>query len=68
MRCLLVKSLLLPLLLASPAFAADPLPTWNEGKAKEAIVAFVEKVTKEGSRDFVLPAERIATFDNDGTL
>ena len=68
MRCLLVKSLLLPLLLTNPAFAADPLATWNEGKAKEAIVAFVEKVTKEGSRDFVLPAERIATFDNDGTL
>ena len=50
------------------AHAADPLPSWNEGKAKEAIVAFVEKVTKEESPDFVPPAERIATFDNDGTL
>jgi phosphoserine phosphatase len=48
--------------------AADPLPSWNEGAAKKAIVAFVEKVTKEGSPDFVKPAERIAAFDNDGTL
>jgi len=49
-------------------FAADPLPSWNEGKAKQAIIAFVEKVTKEGSPDFVPVPERIATFDNDGTL
>lgn len=47
---------------------ADPLPSWNDGEAKRAIVAFVERVTKEGSRDFVPPADRIATFDNDGTL
>ena len=50
------------------ARAADPLPSWNDGTAKQAIVDFVEKVTKEGSPDFVPPAERIATFDNDGTL
>jgi phosphoglycolate phosphatase-like HAD superfamily hydrolase len=50
------------------ARAADPLPSWNDGKAKQSIVAFVEKVTKEGSPDFVPVAERIATFDNDGTL
>jgi len=50
------------------AYAQDPLPSWNDGAAKQAIVAFVEKVTKEGSPDFVPPAERIATFDNDGTL
>ncbi len=50
------------------AQAADPLPSWNEGKARQSIVAFVEKVTKPGSPDFVPPAERIATFDNDGTL
>ena len=50
------------------ARAADPLPSWNDGKAKQSIVAFVEKVTKEGSADFVPVAERIATFDNDGTL
>ena len=50
------------------ALGADPLPSWNDGPAKKAIVAFVEKVTKEGSPDFVPVAERIATFDNDGTL
>ena len=48
--------------------AADPLPSWNDGKAKQSIIAFVEKVTKPGSPDFVPVAERIATFDNDGTL
>jgi phosphoserine phosphatase len=48
--------------------ATDPLPSWNEGKAKQSIVAFVEKVTKPGSPDFVPVPERIATFDNDGTL
>jgi phosphoserine phosphatase len=48
--------------------AADALPSWNEGKAKQSIVDFVAKVTKQGSPDFVPPAERIATFDNDGTL
>ena len=48
--------------------AADPLPSCNDGKAKQSIVAFVEKVTKDGSPDFVPVAERIATFDNDGTL
>ncbi len=46
----------------------DPLPSWNDGPAKQSIVAFVAKVTKKGSPDFVPPAERIATFDNDGTL
>ena len=48
--------------------AADPLPSWNDTAPKKAIVAFVERVTKEGSPDFVPVAERIATFDNDGTL
>jgi phosphoserine phosphatase len=50
------------------ALAADALPSWNDGPAKQAIVAFVEKVTKAGSPEFVAPAERIAVFDNDGTL
>ncbi len=54
--------------LALPALAADPLPSWNDGAAKKAIVDFVAKVTKPGSPDFVPAAERIATFDNDGTL
>ena len=43
----------------------DPLPSWNDTAPKKAIVAFVEKVTKEGGPDFVPPAERIAAFDND---
>ncbi len=50
------------------ARAADPLPSWNETVPKKAIVAFVEKVTKADSPDFVPVPERIATFDNDGTL
>jgi len=55
-------------LLSTVAHAQDPLPSWNDGKAKQTIVAFVAKVTKEGAPDFVPPAERIAVFDNDGTL
>jgi len=50
------------------ALAQEPLPSWNDTAPKKAIVAFVERVTKEGSPDFVPVAERIATFDNDGTL
>jgi phosphoglycolate phosphatase-like HAD superfamily hydrolase len=50
------------------ARAADSLPSWNDGAAKKSVVEFVQKVTKEGGADFVLPAERIAVFDNDGTL
>lgn len=46
----------------------DPLPSWNDGKTKQSIVDFVTKVTKEGGSDFVPIPERIATFDNDGTL
>jgi phosphoserine phosphatase len=46
----------------------DPLPSWNEGKTKEAIIAFVNTVTDKNNADFVKPADRIATFDNDGTL
>ena len=48
--------------------AADPLPSWNAGPSKSAIIEFVEAVTKIGGDDFVEPAQRIATFDNDGTL
>jgi phosphoglycolate phosphatase-like HAD superfamily hydrolase len=46
----------------------DPLPGWNDTATKKAIVTFVERVTRQGSPDLVPPAERIATFDNDGTL
>ncbi|MCP8937310.1 haloacid dehalogenase-like hydrolase [Alsobacter sp. SYSU M60028] len=54
----------------APASAqtADPLASWNDGPAKKAIVDFVAAVTTPGGPDFVPPAERIATFDNDGTL
>jgi phosphoserine phosphatase len=68
MKGSLTKALFALLLLANAAFAADPLPSWNDGPTKQSIISFVEKVTKEGSPTFVLPAERIATFDNDGTL
>jgi phosphoserine phosphatase len=50
------------------ARAADALPSWNDGKARQAIVDFVKRVTTKGGKDFVPPAERIAVFDNDGTL
>ena len=48
--------------------AADPLPSWKDGPAKQSIISFVEKVTRPGSPDFVPIPERIATFDNDGAL
>ena len=46
----------------------DPLPSWNDGAAKQAIVKFVQATTTQGNPQFVPPAERIATFDQDGTL
>ena len=55
-------------LAASPAKAQDPLPSWNDGPNKQAIADFVGRVTRDGSPDFVAPADRIAVFDNDGTL
>jgi len=59
----------LALLLPSMAIAqSDPLPSWNDTAPKAAIVEFVEKVSKQGSPDFVPEPERIAVFDNDGTL
>src|SRR5438093_12024160 len=68
MKNSLNKALLGLLLFVNAAFAADPLPSWNDGPAKQSIITFVEKVTKEGSPSFVPIPERIATFDNDGTL
>ncbi len=53
---------------APPAAQTDPLPSWNDGLAKQAILAFVKETTTQGSPQFVPPAERIATFDQDGTL
>jgi phosphoglycolate phosphatase-like HAD superfamily hydrolase len=62
----------LPLLPSISAMAqtgtSDRLPSWNDTATKKAIVTFVERVTKQGSPDFVPEPERIATFDNDGTL
>jgi phosphoserine phosphatase len=66
-------------LLASTAIAAwpfaysalaqsDPLPSWNDGTARKSIMTFVDAITREGSADFVPVPQRIATFDNDGTL
>src|SRR5205823_14260444 len=50
------------------AAADDPLPSWTDGAAKRAIVDFVQRVVTPGGKDFVPEPERIATFDNDGTL
>lgn len=61
---LLVLALFLPAL----ARAAEALPSWNDGPSREAIIDFVEAVSAEGSKDYVAPAQRIAVFDNDGTL
>ena len=55
------------LAISSLAIAADPLPSWNEGKAKQSIFDIVQQVTAPGSRDFVPEPERVAVFDNDGT-
>jgi phosphoserine phosphatase len=57
-------ALALPLL----AQATEPLPSWNDGPAKNSIIEFVRAVTDQSGKDFVKPAERIAVFDNDGTL
>jgi hypothetical protein len=72
-RAILSTLTVLPALPFLPAaaladVAGDPLPSRNDTASKKAIVTFVERVTKQGSPDFVPEAERIATFDNDGTL
>ena len=54
--------------IAVPAIAADPLPSWREGLNKRQIIAFVEKVTTQGSPEFVALEDRVATFDMDGTV
>lgn len=64
----IVLVLALGLATHSARAAEDPLPSWNDGATKQAIVKFVEAVTTEGGPDYVAPADRIATFDNDGTL
>jgi phosphoglycolate phosphatase-like HAD superfamily hydrolase len=66
--CLLPCLIVLGLSAGATAAAGDPLPSWSEGPARQALVTFVERVTKEGGPDFVPPAERVAVFDNDGAL
>ena len=68
MKRSITRVLVVLLLLANVALAADPLPSWNDGAAKKSILEFVAKVTTPGSPDFVPVPERIAVFDNDGTL
>lgn len=68
-RCILLLALAAGMLGCSPGFVRrDPLPSWNDGPARSAILALVEAATDESSPAYVAPGERIATFDNDGTL
>ena len=64
-RTLVLSSLLA---WAASTAVADPLSAWHDGPAKKGIVEFVHKTTTQGSAQFIAPAERIAVFDNDGTL
>jgi len=64
----MIRALACALLLVVSGVSAQTLPSWNEGKAKSAIVTFVKAVTDKKSKGYVAPAERIAVFDNDGTL
>jgi hypothetical protein len=68
MRILFAKVLLALFLFANTVHAADPLPSWHDGKAKQSIITFVTQVTTPGGTDFVPAPERVAVFDNDGTL
>lgn len=65
---LLAQILLIVTLQVSTSAWAEDLASWNDVKSRQQIVDFVEKVTKEGSKNYVAPADRIAVFDNDGTL
>jgi hypothetical protein len=63
-----IVSTLLPAFIAAAFAQTDPLPSWNDGAVKKSITDFVTKVTAQGGPDFVPEDQRIATFDNDGTL
>jgi hypothetical protein len=74
-RVLLSSLPMLPLLSASLRSTTaeaqaqrDPLPSWNDGATKSSILGFVARVTTQGGPDFVPVDQRVATFDNDGTL
>jgi phosphoglycolate phosphatase-like HAD superfamily hydrolase len=64
----LLLTMFLIMLITGNGLAQDPLPSWNDGPAKKAILEYVATVTDEKGKDYVEPAARIATFDNDGTL
>lgn len=68
LKRILLAAVFFGLATLATAQAADPLPSWNDGKSKQSIIEFVEAVTTHGSPDFVPAPERIATFDNDGNL
>jgi len=67
-RIRVIRLALVSVALAAAARAQDPLPSWNDGAARKAIVEFVQSTTAQGSPKFVPPEERVATFDQDGTL
>lgn len=67
-RCALRLSVFALISVVPTLGAADPLSSWNDTATRKAIIDFVDRVTDENSPDFVPPAERIATFDNDGCL
>ena len=68
MKNLIIRAIIILLLSVSTAHAADPLPSWRNGPAKQFIISFIHKTTQPGSPDFVPIEDRIAVFDNDGTL
>ena len=70
MKSIRIMFTLLAIALASQtlAHAQEPLPSWNDGPAKQAILAFVKEVTDKSDPKYVAPEDRIATFDQDGTL
>lgn len=68
MRNIICLFLIISFFLSGEVKAENPLPSWNDGTAKESIITFVEQVTDKNSETYVKPQERIAVFDNDGTL
>ncbi len=65
---MITKTLLPALLLNTAVFAADSLPSWNEGETKTRLLDFISDAQTEGSKGYIAPGDRIATFDNDGNL
>jgi hypothetical protein len=64
----MIRRIVLAFFLLVSTASAQTLPSWNEGEAKAAIVAFVQSVTDKRGKDYLAPGDRIAVFDNDGTL